>query len=108
MGAQGVLRTLEGGHIAFECPGCDDWHVLRVRPTDRSPSWDFNGNYDAPTFAPSVLVTYPANPDAEEDFKEWRTERRCHSFVRDGKIEFLGDCTHDLKGQTVPLKRQED
>ena len=27
----------------------------------------------------------------------------CHSFVREGKIEFLGDCTHALKGQTVDL-----
>lgn len=27
----------------------------------------------------------------------------CHSFVRDGQIEFLGDCTHSLAGQTVPL-----
>lgn len=27
----------------------------------------------------------------------------CHSFVRAGRIEFLGDCTHALAGQTVPL-----
>lgn len=28
---------------------------------------------------------------------------RCHSFVRDGKIEFLSDSTHKLAGQTVDL-----
>lgn len=28
----------------------------------------------------------------------------CHSFVTDGKIRFLNDCTHDLAGQTVDLK----
>src|SRR5436309_254590 len=28
----------------------------------------------------------------------------CHSFVRDGLIEFLGDCTHPLAGRTVPLE----
>ena len=27
----------------------------------------------------------------------------CHSFVTDGKIQFLGDCTHELAGQTVEL-----
>ncbi|MCZ4340562.1 hypothetical protein O4H52_03015 [Sphingomonadaceae bacterium G21617-S1] len=27
----------------------------------------------------------------------------CHSFVRNGQIEFLSDCTHALAGQTVPL-----
>jgi len=27
----------------------------------------------------------------------------CHSFIRDGKIQFLGDCTHALAGQTVDL-----
>ena len=28
---------------------------------------------------------------------------RCHSFVREGRIEFLGDCTHAMVGQTVDL-----
>lgn len=37
-----------------------------------------------------------------DDPAQWRDEV-CHSFVRAGKIEFLGDCTHALKGQTVPL-----
>ena len=27
----------------------------------------------------------------------------CHTFIRAGQIEFLGDCTHALKGQTIPL-----
>jgi hypothetical protein len=29
--------------------------------------------------------------------------QRCHSFVRNGRIEFLGDCTHALASQTVDL-----
>jgi len=28
----------------------------------------------------------------------------CHSFITDGQIKFLGDCTHELAGQTVALK----
>jgi hypothetical protein len=27
----------------------------------------------------------------------------CHSFVREGQIQFLGDCTHAFAGQTVPM-----
>lgn len=27
----------------------------------------------------------------------------CHSYVKAGRWEFLGDCTHDLAGQTVPM-----
>jgi hypothetical protein len=27
----------------------------------------------------------------------------CHSFIRNGQWEFLGDCAHKLAGQTVPL-----
>lgn len=29
--------------------------------------------------------------------------KRCHSFVVDGQMQFLGDCTHALAGQTVPI-----
>jgi hypothetical protein len=29
---------------------------------------------------------------------------RCHSLVTDGNIQFLDDCTHELKGKTVPLE----
>ena len=29
---------------------------------------------------------------------------RCHSFVTNGEIRFIGDCTHELAGKTVNLK----
>ena len=63
---------------------------------------------ESPTFTPSILVSYPANPNALEEFKEWRTERRCHSFVKDGMIQFLADSTHKLAGQTVPIPDWDD
>ncbi|MGH9523053.1 MAG: DUF6527 family protein [Terriglobales bacterium] len=88
-------------YLAFECPGCGSIHAVPVEGP--SPSWTWNVSMDSPTFAPSLLVTYLANPNAIEQFKEWRKERRCHSFVRNGSIQFLADCTHKLAGQTVPL-----
>lgn len=77
-------------------------HEVRVDVPDR-PCWTFNGDVDRPTFAPSILVTYAANPNATEEFKEWRQKRICHSYVRNGRIEFLSDCTHSLAGITVDL-----
>lgn len=32
----------------------------------------------------------------------------CHSFVIDGRIQFLGNCMHKLAGQTVDLPDWED
>ena len=40
------------------------------------------------------------NPD--EDHRPWFC-RVCHTFVTDGRIQFLSDCTHALAGQTVDL-----
>lgn len=73
-------------HVGFHCPGCDDYHQIRTGEN----GWTWDGSLDAPTFSPSLLVTY-------------HDDRRCHSFVRAGRIEFLSDCTHDLAGQTVDL-----
>lgn len=87
--------------VNFFCPGCDEFHSIWTE--GNGPKWGFNGDYVKPTFTPSIKVTWPANPNAKEEFKEWRTERICHSFVTDGRIQFLGDCTHALAGQTVEL-----
>lgn len=112
MAARGVLRTIQGGRVAFMCPGCKELHQIRVEGEGR-PLWGFNRDFDRPTFTPSVLVT---GVQAEHDEKgEWSGEfvcdeagnplpLCCHSFVTDGQIQFLGDCTHELAGQTVPLK----
>lgn len=85
-----------GNHIeyAFWCPGCKCNHsycVQRKDPIDVGPVWQWNGSVDKPTFSPSLLVWMS------------RAEKRCHLFVRDGMIQFLDDCAHDLKCKTVPM-----
>lgn len=95
---RGILRTVQGGRLMFWCPGCDGAHMIRVGD-GTGPGWSFDGNYERPTFSPSVLVTYNG-PDAGVD---GAPPAVCHSFVRDGQIQFLNDCTHALAGQTVPL-----
>ena len=115
MGARGRLRTIEGGRVAFMCPGCKELHqvtILEVGPRGRErvgPCWGFNGDYDAPTFTPSILVTWSEPSDVPEEFDDTSKDKQmvCHSFVCDGRIQFLGDCTHELAGQTVDLPAME-
>ena len=103
MGQRGILRTQDGDRLAFFCPGCKEAHAV-------NNGWTFNDNYDAPTFTPSILVSGVRHPTDDEvdrimaGEKIEPTPRVCHSFVTDGKIQFLGDCTHALAGQTVPLE----
>ena len=95
--------------LVFWCPGCEQpdpdgqmvggLHMLPINNTITSPSWDWDGNLKAPTLSPSILTRhdYYTGPD---------TPPRvfiCHSFLRGGVFEFLGDCTHSLAGQSVPM-----
>ena len=96
------LHRMDDGHYAFHCPGCECAHLIPVAGSVQ-PVWGWNKSIDAPTFTPSIRVTFPANPDAVEEFREWRKARCCHSFVTDGKIAFLGDSTHKLSGMMVLL-----
>lgn len=88
--------------IAFWCPGCDHAHVVAITGPK---AWGYNGDPDRPTFTPSILIRVewskqPLEPG--DDPKDWQDEV-CHSFVRGGQIQFLGDSTHPLTGQTVPI-----
>jgi hypothetical protein len=94
-------------------------HVLRVSGPN---AWSFNGDINSPTLQPSVLFqSGHYAPDRINTGKCWCTYNaehpeqkkpficvRCHSFVTNGKIQFLGDCTHAMAGQTVDLLDCED
>ena len=102
----GVLRTMEGGRVGFYCPGCKEEHQVTV---EGPYCWGWNGSQEKPTFTPSILVRGTQSlTDKEHEFlmSGGTIEPRkcvCHSFVTDGKIQFLSDCTHELAGQTVDL-----
>lgn len=91
-----VIRNAKDRY-RFECPGCETNHVV-------NDSWQFNGDFDRPTFSPSILVSHGEMTGVSEETKrQYKLVERCHSFVRDGRIQFLDDCTHKLAGQTVEL-----
>lgn len=73
-------------YYSFFCPACQCKHYFT------SPKWDFNGDLNSPTIYPSLLT-------GRKNF----TEKRCHSFITSGKIRFLNDCHHSLKGKTYDL-----
>lgn len=80
------------GHIAIYCPGCELNHTLNIDPANGSPCHTLTGTDDCPTIRASILE--PGDRGLGP---------RCHSFVTEGRIEFLSDSTHKLAGQTVPL-----
>jgi hypothetical protein len=103
--------------VAFFCPGCKEEHMVWIGEGS-GPRWSYNGDPERPTFQPSLLITsghfvtgnedgrkgcwctyYAENPEERRDFEC----RRCHSFITDGRIQFLDDCSHELKGQTVEI-----
>lgn len=83
-----VTGTPDDRRLAFWCPGCDQPHMPRVGGVN---PWTWNGDTERPTLTPSILVTSGCAED------------RCHSFVTDGRIQFLADCGHSLAGQTVEI-----
>lgn len=105
------LRKVKDNLYSFKCPGCGDWHVI---DSTRWKVTDPDGN---PSVVPSLLVTcghFVTGHKPEEDgcwckYNRENPDRpgpecyRCHSYITNGQIQFLSDCTHKLAGQTVPL-----
>lgn len=93
-----ILRNGTDGRLTWWCPGCDGPHQISTGE-GAGPRWGWNGSAEKPTFTPSVLVRYEGpNADTEDG-----PPSVCHSFVVDGQMQMLGDCTHALAGQTVPI-----
>lgn len=84
MGSDGVED------LWYECPGCGGLHII---PVSGPKAWGFNGSAESPTLTPSIL---------SRGGREGK--RVCHHFLKDGQIQFLNDCTHELRGQTVRVK----
>lgn len=70
----------------FFCPGCKYGHWFATGPG----GWTWKGNREKPTAQPSILQTVPG--------------KRCHLYVTDGNLQFLGDSQHELAGKTVPME----
>lgn len=79
--------------LMYWCPGCKEVHGIPVKKVDvnhTGPIWGFDGNFQSPSFNPSVK-----HSDQDGTF--------CHYFIKNGKFEYCADCKHDLKGQKVEM-----
>lgn len=111
-----LIRNVDdhGDHyeaIVLWCPGCqypdpEDGHMrggLHMLPVNRDgtttdtprATWGWNGDLVNVGLEPSILTHSKRGPE-QADFV-------CHSFLRNGQWQFLGDCTHELVNQTVPM-----
>lgn len=86
MAANGKLRIATDGYLAY-CPACEGYHLFDKR-------WTFNGNFDKPSFTPSMHVNAGQSDS-------------CHSFLTDGKWHYCSDSKHDFAGQTVEMEDED-
>jgi hypothetical protein len=106
--------------LAYWCQGCKRSHNIRIKGPG---AWGWNGDAEKPVFTPSVLTTNghyvpshkPGDPcwctyvqEHPDEADDTFTCHGCHTFVgcngaQPGEVIFLGDCTHELAGQVLPL-----
>lgn len=98
----GKVHANDDGRYYVYCPGC--YEQAKIDFPEQEGYWihaachcfstsvhGFNGDRESPTLTPSLLVTGRSPGYC------------CHSFVTNGDIQFLNDCSHVLKGQKVRL-----
>lgn len=97
------VRAFAQNLLSFHCPGCAYGHAVGVNgrmimnSEGKPVSWSWNGDWIKPTFSPSLLI----NKNKEGQYP------LCHTFITEGKIQFLADCTHDLAGKTIDMEIAE-
>ncbi len=84
-------------HVELNMPGPLPTRILPVilrGSRANTGCWSWNGDTEKPTLHPSILTEYPV----------WQKNTvRCHTWVNDGMVQFLADCSHELAGQTLAL-----
>lgn len=89
-------EVADATHIQLHLPGPLPNRILPVMrhgKREGTPNWSWNGCTEKPTVKPSVLTR---GGDVAGDHV-------CHSFINDGQVQFLGDCSHEFAGQTLDL-----
>lgn len=87
-----LCSTAEATHVTIKIPGPSGTLTLPViqhGTREGTGCWTWNGSTEAPTLRPSVLTV-------GHDF-------RCHSWINNGKVQFLSDCSHEFIDKTMDL-----
>ncbi len=113
---EGNAGTTERGW-RFWCPACCMPHMFctvpagALRPNGtRSHVWAFDGNFEQPTFTPSLHYQHHRGNWGDTDLEgntTWIPEGNaitdCHLVVTKGCIAYMGDCPHEFKGETIDM-----
>lgn len=112
-----VSTYIEHG-FEFWCWGCCTTHRFITHYTGNKradqPKWEFGGNYEKPSFSPSLMIQHRRGYWAEN--KQYITDGRlvteCHLIVDEGHIHYLTDCLHPFKNMVfgmadVPQTREQ-
>ena len=84
-----LCKPQEATHLKLKMLGCFTCRVLPVTIGQSIPgTWRWNGDTEWPTLSPRILAPVGV---------------RGHCLIRDGRMEFLNDCTHEHAGKTVEL-----
>lgn len=102
----------EATHVTLNFPGPVGLLTLPViikGQREGTGCWTWNGDVDKPTLRPSVL-TQGLRRMSDAEYETIRSgvkieprKFRCHTWVNDGQAQFLDDCSHELRGQTVDM-----
>ncbi len=97
--------------VRIDCPAGHHHVINIVEKNVNGAIWTFNNDMENPTFSPSInekagVYSQHFRADVYEMEDQQMVKDMsyiCHFVVTNGMIYFCGDCTHDLKNQTLPL-----
>jgi hypothetical protein len=93
------MKEKDNEAYLFYCPACECAHRIQSDKT-KTPCWEFNNDLDNPTVSPSIRVRHYSN--------KLKKKLNCHTFVKNGQIQYCSDCNHKFKNKTVEIPDWED
>lgn len=109
----------EATHVHIIMPGPMPNRIVPVivrgsrdeaRTSRGEPVWSWNGDTEKPTLKPSILCQ-GCKEMTDEEYARYMKDKvlpervnvTCHTWVNDGRVQFLSDCTHEFAGKTLDL-----
>jgi hypothetical protein len=94
-----MIAKIMKNRVYYWCEGCDHIHMVFFKAPQQGytgPVWEFNQDPINPTISPSVRHFY-THPETKNQVTT------CHYWIKNGNIEYCGDCEHKYAGQTRKL-----
>lgn len=79
----------------FYCPGCECHHSFWHKNIKDKVQWSWNKSFVKPTVTPSIKTQFYSY--------KFEKDMICHFYIKNGKIQYLNDCTHELAGETIKM-----